>query len=143
MSENSLKDVSGDVALDTGLLIEFFGNTPLGKIFGEQILSNEEITGIYIHDYLIAELYYIICRQKGNLIAQECVKALLEFASVVPSTDLRLIAGKIKCERRLSLADCFSCSIAQVLNIPVFFKKENELEEEIRKRPFSFRLIMI
>lgn len=68
---------------------------------------------------------------------------LLKFATIVPSEELRLIAGKIKCERKLSLADCFSCSIAQLLEIPVLFKKEKEIEEEVMKKPFLSKVILI
>lgn len=135
--------LSGRVAVDTGLLVDFFTKGPLNGYVAEQILENENITEILVHDYLITELYYIICRQKGQSKAQEVIEELLEFVTVVSSENIRLIAGIIKCERNLALADCFSCSIAKKYDVPVFFKEEAEIKDEMAKKPFGFRLVMV
>jgi predicted nucleic acid-binding protein len=144
-ANNTVPEVllSDRIAVDTGLLVDFFTKGSLGGYVAEQIIENESITEILVHDYLITELYYIICRQKGPSKAQEVIEELLGFATVVSSENIRLIAGTIKCERNLALADCFSCSIAKKYDIPVFFREEAEIKSEIARKPFGFRLVMI
>ncbi|MFX0062873.1 MAG: hypothetical protein ACFFC7_11895 [Candidatus Hermodarchaeota archaeon] len=52
VQKNISWNATGDITIDMMLLIEFFTDTDLGKTIGEQIINNEEIKGIYIHDYL-------------------------------------------------------------------------------------------
>ncbi len=79
----------------------------------------------------------------GELKAEVVINELLEFCSVISTSELRLIAGRIKCERSISLSDCFTCSIGKKLGIPVLFKKEREIEKEIKKKAFDFTLHLV
>ena len=132
----------GSITADTGLFVDFFTKGPLNEYIAKQIIENERTTEILVHDYLITELYYIICRQKGKNEAQEVIEELLGFVTVISSDNIRLIAGTIKCERNLALADCFSCSIAKKYDIPVFFREETEINEEMVRKAFDFKLVM-
>lgn len=135
--------LSGRIAVDTGLFVDFFTKGPLIDYVAQEIIGNDSISEIFVHDYLIAELYYIICRQKGNNRAREVIEELLGFVTVVSSENIRLIAGTLKCERNLALADCFSCGIAKKYDIPVFFREETEIKDELAKKPFDFTIVMV
>jgi predicted nucleic-acid-binding protein len=143
LSDNFLQNLSGNIALDTGLLIDFLTNGVLADFVETRILKNKEIKSVYIHDYVLTEVFYVICRQKGEEEAERIVNNLEKIAFVVPTSELVLPAGKIKCIRSISLSDCFSCSIGQKYKIPVLFKEEQELIDEKRKRAFDFNLILI
>lgn len=136
-------DLASSLVIDTGLFIDFFSDGPLADFVEKQILNNEEVKTIYIHDYTIAEVYYVICRQKGEEEAQKIVAQLEKITYIVPPNELRLIAGKIKCERTISLSDCFTCSIAIKFQIPVLFKSERELRKEKLKKEFDFKIHLI
>lgn len=129
--------LSGSVALDTGLLLEFFTNGPLAGLVTDEIFNNSEVKTIYIHDYNITELFAAICKQKGVSFAEETVEELMKFTKVVSTSKLRYIAGEFKAKRNLSMSDCFSLSISKRYKIPVLFKKKQELELEMKKRPFE------
>ncbi len=129
--------ISGSIALDTGLLLEFFTNGPLAELVTEEIFNNSEVKTIYIHDYTITELFSVICKQKGVDFAEEAVEELMKFTKVVSTNKLRYIAGEFKAKRNLSMSDCFSLSISKRYKIPVLFKKKQDLEVEMKKRPFE------
>ena len=138
-----LDHLSGSISLDTGVLIEFFSESPLGGLIADKIFKNPDINKIFIHDYLITEIFYVFCRQKGKEVANTVVDDLINVVTVVDVGSLRLIAGELKCQRSLSLADCYSCAVAIYKNCPIIFKREKELIEEQNKRSFEFDLILV
>ncbi len=129
--------ISGSIALDTGLLLEFFTNGPLAELVTDEIFNNSNVKTIYIHDYIITELFSVICKQKGVSFAEETVEELMKFTKVVSTNKLRYIAGEFKAKRKLSMSDCFSLSIAKRYKIPVLFKRKQDLVVEMKKRPFE------
>jgi hypothetical protein len=47
-------------------------------------------------------------------------------------------AAKVKCERALSLPDCFTLALAKIFNCKAFFvRKEEEIEKEIKRKSFE------
>lgn len=63
-----------------------------------KIINNPEITEIFIHDLLITEIFYVFCRQKNKEYAEKVVSDLLSMTTMISSENLRLIAGRIKCD---------------------------------------------
>jgi hypothetical protein len=53
-------------------------------------------------------------------------------------------ASEYKCDRAISLPDCFSMSLAKRLSLPVLFAvREKELAKEIEKRPFDVEILFL
>jgi len=51
-------------------------------------------------------------------------------------------AAKMKCERSLPLADCFTILAGEMLGISVMFaRREGELERELDRKPFEVRIL--
>lgn len=147
MSENStlefLSSHVGPLVVDTGIFIELYQNTKRGILIKENIIKNSAITEILVHDLLITEIYYIFCRRLSTEKTIEIIENLLASVSVVDSSEIRLVAGEIKCERAIALSDCYSLAIASVFNIPVIFQQEKELKKEIDKKPFDIDLYLL
>jgi hypothetical protein len=57
---------------------------------------------------------------------------------VIASDELDMAAGTIKCERAISLADCYVLGLAKLEGVTALFaKREKELEKEIEERAFD------
>ncbi len=135
---------TGDsVIVDTSVLIEVLENSALGKVFREKILKNPANKIFIISPLAVTELLYIYCRKNGFTRAQEQVNDLLRDFVISNEEDIREDASQIKCNRGLSLADCYAIAIAKQENAPVYFKSEEELEEESKKNPFLEKINFI
>jgi predicted nucleic acid-binding protein len=142
---NDLNDINikSGVVLDTGILIEYLTGSILGQEIDTLIVSNPEVESIIITDLTITELYYINCRLRSTSDSKILLNDMIKAFTISDTKDLRMIAGDIKCDRKISLADCYSIAAAEFHQIPVIFKYERELEREIKKRKFSINLIMV
>lgn len=50
-------------------------------------------------------------------------------------------AAKVKCERALSLPDCFTLALAKIFNCKALFvRREEEIEREIKRRSFDVEI---
>jgi len=129
------------LVVDTGVWIEYFSETTLGKKFKEKIL--EEDISLFISEPVVSELYYVICRQNGNEEAKKDIEAVLEVVEVIEGRDIQILAGKYKCERAISLSDCFTISVSKNLSLPALFKKEKEIDYEINKKVFDIEILFL
>ena len=131
-------DLSGQYALDTSALIELmFSTTPGLKLKEAMKDTSVEASTTEIH---IAELRYILCRRLGPVNSNECVDKLLAsgYVAVEETSSLILEASKIKCERAISLADCFCLALAKKLFCRALFaRREIDLAKEMKKKPFE------
>lgn len=130
------------LSLDTGVLTEYFGGTPLGHKF-RKFLERDE-TEFFLSPNVLTELYYIGCRQKGRNYAEDIFKTIMNSGfNVVATPEYALEAGRYKCERALSIADCYVLAVAKLMDAIALFKKEKELLREIEKRPIDVGIIFI
>ncbi len=135
---------TGDsVIVDTSVLIEVLENSALGKVFREKILKNPANKIFIISPLAVTELLYIYGRKNMFTRAQAQVNDLLRDFVISNEEDIREDAAQIKCNRGLSLADCYAIAIAKQENAPVYFKREEELEEESKKNPFLEKIYFI
>ncbi len=98
------------------------------------------------HELSIVEMTYVLCRRVGPALALKKRDLLLKSRvfEVVPVSELADEAAMVKCERALSLADCFTIALTQVYGCPaVFAKKEKELEREMKRKPFKVRILFL
>nr|MDO8045391.1 PIN domain-containing protein [Candidatus Baldrarchaeota archaeon] len=138
--KKDLKDLRKRVVYDSSVLIEMAYATKLGEIAKE--LMKEHDT--YTTELAISETFYIICRKLGVKKAENKINNLLEsgFIDVISISPIE--AGKIKCVRSISLADCYIIALAKILNATsVFAIKEKELEREIKRMPFKVPVIFL
>ena len=54
-----------------------------------------------------------------------------------------MIAGKYKCERAISLSDCFTMAVSKNIGYPALFKEEEEICQEINKKAFDVELFFL
>ncbi len=79
------------------------------------------------------ELKYILCRRKGYEEAIKIVSELLKDFTIYSEEDLRDEAAHLKCDFAISLADCYCLATAKLLDIPIYMKKEVEIEKVFNK----------
>ena len=91
----------------------------------------------------LTELLYIICRKFGWHVAVEKRQYLLESKMInfVETPELIEEAAKLKCNRAIAMADCFTLVIAKSYSCKaVFARKQLELEREMKKVPFDIAI---
>jgi uncharacterized protein len=125
------------LVLDTGVLVELAVDSPKSAEIRNWILEGEiqPVTG----ELNVLELSYLLCRRVGRENAQSAVSFLRKSTQfkILPSSSFLDLAADMKCDRRISLVDCVTISMAESLGIPVLFAgREKEIELEIKKRPF-------
>lgn len=137
------KDLSAypGVVVDTGVWIEYFLETKLGQKFKEKIIEDQ--VSIYISETVVSEIFYVFCRQKGYQEAKKNIDMVLDGAEVIEGRDIQMIAGKYKCERAISLSDCFTMAASKSTGFPALFKKEEEINQEINNKAFDVEIFFL
>jgi len=138
------RDLSGRLALDASALIELVFSTPAGLKLREA-LKNEAIEA-YTTEIGIAELRYVLCRRLGPVESRERVDKLLASGYIAIEDTATLIddASKYKCERALSLADCFTLALAyKDYCSALFARREDELIQEIKRSPLETDVLFL
>jgi len=137
------KDLSAypGVVVDTGVWIEYFLETTLGKKFKEKIVEGR--ISIYISETVVSEIFYVLCRQKGYQEAKKKLDMVLDGAEVIEGREIQMLAGKYKCERSISLSDCFTMAVSKNMGYPALFKEEEEISKEIKKKAFDIELFFL
>jgi predicted nucleic acid-binding protein len=132
------KDLQGDMVLDTSALIELLFLSPSGTELRKAIL--EEKIRAFVTDIALTEVKYILCRKLGKAESVSRMGNLMNsnFLEIEHASSLSDLAAEYKCERSLSLSDCFTLALGKYRNIPVLFARiESELAKEIRKKSFD------
>jgi hypothetical protein len=62
---------------------------------------------------------------------------------VIEGREIQMIAGKYKCERSISLSDCFTMAVSKNMVYPALFKEEEEINKEINKKTFDIELFFL
>ena len=132
------------LALDGGVLLALALGEPGAEGLRDAIggLEVEALT----HELSVVEMTYVLCRRAGPAVALRKKSLLLRsgVVRVVSVSELADEAALIKCERAISLADCFTIALARVYGCPaVFAKKEKELEREMERRPFNVEMLFL
>ena len=128
-----MKKKENTVVIDTGALIETLENTKIGKGFYEIILKDPNIDQFLVSPLVATELKYILCRKFGFNKANQIINDFLKNFVIWKEENLRDNAAQFKCQYPISLADCYSLALAKIENIPIYMKKEAEIENIIQK----------
>jgi predicted nucleic acid-binding protein len=100
----------------------------------------------YTTELAITELRYVLCRKFGWQQSKERVNKLLAsgYFTVKDTSQLINEAAKIKCQRAISLPDCFILALAnKIAGNALFARQEQELAEEMAKKSFSITLLFL
>jgi len=138
------RDLSGSLVLDASVLVEAVLGTSLGQRLKEA-LEKEQVLA-YVTEIGVAELRYILCRKLGYAGSKSRVDKLLAsgYVQVEDASFLIEAAARLKCERSVSLADCFCLALAQYYRCGVLFaRKEAELVRENHKKPFYVGVVFL
>jgi len=138
------KGLSGRLALDTSALIDLLFSTSTGLKLKKDLKDGS--IEAYTTEMHIAELRYILCRRLGSMESNEKVDKLLAsgYITVEDISLLALNASKYKCERAISLADCFCLALAHKYSYSaVFARKEKDLVMEMQKKPFDVEILFL
>ena len=135
------RELRGAYAADTGTLLELVYGTPSGERLREAML--DESIEVVTHELAIAELRYVLCRNMGKEKAKARVEKLLSsgYLLVEDISELIETAADYKCERAISLPDCFTLSLGKERSLKVLFAgRERELADEMERTPFDIEI---
>ena len=134
----------GRVAFDTSVLIELIEGTQKGTAVLEALASGRLTP--HASWVNVMETEYIVCRKVGHEKARKSVFALLKsgFVAVEDTPLVHQTAANIKCERSISIVDCYTFAVAKVTSsVPVFASEEAEIVRETKKRPFDIQPVFL
>ena len=139
-----MQDLKGKLAIDTGALIELIYCDSLGQKLKKALET--DLIEAHTTELTITELRYILCRKLGWQESCERVNKLVNSGYFMIEETSRLIneAAKIKCKRAISLPDCFTLALAhKITGGALFARQEQELVEEMGKKPFATPLVFL
>ncbi len=115
----------------------------VAEIVQNDIIDNKEVKNIIISPITLTEIYYIFCRQRGEESTKKLTEKIKSAVRIELEFNVRDLAGKYKCERALSLADCYVLATAKINSAIAIFKKEQELLDELDKKDFDLRITIL
>lgn len=117
--------------LDTSALFTFIEDEDGAEIVESLLIEAEKgnVT-VYISFISLTEVFYITKKERGEQEALERVKLIQSLALHIQESDepLNIIAGRLKAEYRISLADAFIAALCQY-HQGVIVHKDPELEQ--------------
>jgi predicted nucleic acid-binding protein len=136
--------LKGKLALDTSALIELIYAEEGGLKLKKALAS--DVVDAWTTELAIAELKYILCRKLGWAQSNERVNKLLSSGYIKLENTAPLIdaASKIKCQRAISLPDCFTLALAhKIAGNALFARKEEDLTEEMQRKKFEVTILFL
>lgn len=137
-------ELIGDMVFDTSAFIELLNLTPKGSLLKDSLVSEKLFA--HISEVSLSEVVYILCRRIGYEKSISAIRSVIDtqYFDVVQSTPLYELAGRYKCERALSIVDCYSLALGKHLGLPILFAmRETELAREIKRKAFDVKLVFL
>lgn len=136
----------GSVTLDASAIIEYLTGTELGRIVKGYLEALRPEEKVYCSLYNISEIFYVLCRLKGLEYAAERINEMLtsRVVEVDNTEEMALEAGRLKCERAISIGDCSCIATAKITRSrAVFAQREKELANEMGREPFAVEVLFL
>jgi predicted nucleic acid-binding protein len=142
----SLNDdtLSGDLALDTGIIVEMLLSSDIGGMVTQALIA--ESAEAHSSEVNLTEAEYVLCRKLDWETAESKVDNLRRsnYVLIADTEQVSKIAARIKCERALAFGDCYTLATAKATCSKALFAfREEELQREMRRRPFDVQLIFL
>ena len=137
-------ELRGSMVFDAGVLIELLLSTPSGVVVREELIKGD-LFG-YVTELALVETRYVLCRKLGWEKASTKVEklALSGFIQVEDITSLCERAADYKCRMAISLPDCFTLALADLLSIPALFaRRERELVRELERASMKVEVLFV
>lgn len=137
-------ELTGDMVFDTSVLLELIIGSRAGRRLGE--LLKADVLRPLTTELNITELRYILCRKVGQQQSKDVIEKLLSsgYLRIAPINDVAEEATLLKCQRAISLVDCFTFALGKASKSGVLFAKhEKELDREIEKIPFDVTVLFL
>jgi len=141
-----LNRLRGSLTFDTSTIIEYLMGIDLGHIvkeYFETLMIDEKV---YCSIYAISEVFYVLCRLIGLEYALDKIGVILRsgIIEVNNTLEMALNAGRLKCERAISIGDCSSIATAMICGSQVVFaRREREIVDEMDKKPFDINVLFL
>jgi predicted nucleic acid-binding protein len=138
------KEPSGNIAFDTGTLIEIVSGSEYGA-YAKKLLQEGLVKG-FVNEMNLGELRYMVCRASGAQKSEDAIKDIRDcgYFTISRAEECLTQAAMIKCARAISFLDCFPISLGETLGIPVLFAtRECELQKEIKRRQFETEFLFL
>ncbi len=138
------EELTGDMVFDTSVLLELIMGSRAGRRLSE-LLKADALRPLTT-EINVAELRYILCRKVGEDQATDVVQKLLNsgYLKIIPTNDVAKEASLLKCQRAISLVDCFTFALGKTSQSKVLFARhEKELDREIEKSPFDITVLFL
>lgn len=113
----------------------------MGEVLREAMLGED--VEVVTHGVAVAELRYVLCRLMGREGSRSRVDKLLASGYLLVEDIAGLVeaAADYKCERAISLPDCFTLSLGRSRSLKVLFAaREGELVEEMERSPLDVEI---
>jgi len=126
------------------VLIELVYSTPAGYRLREKL--KQGLVEAFTTELNIAELRYVLCRKLGLKESKVKVEKLLAsgYIAVEDLSALIVEASELKCQRAISLADCFCLELARKTASKVLFaRREKDLVNEMKKKSFEVEILFL
>jgi predicted nucleic acid-binding protein len=131
--------------VDSGVVLAYYLDEQVGEIAREEILESTSST-VYHSRLCVSDLFYVLCRRTGRRVAVDYTRAFLDSGHGLlrDSDEIDMAAGACKCERAISLADCYVIATAICHHASaVFAHHERDLDSEIKKKPFDVQVVFL
>ena len=133
------------LSIDSGVILAYYLGEEIGAVARSEIFESSK-KALYHSRLCIAELFYVLCRRRGIKAANDYTHAHLDAGHSVlsDSEEIDIAAGAYKCERAISLADCYVIATAKSQTASaVFARHERDLDAEIKKRRFDVDILFL
>ncbi len=130
--------------MDASVLTELLSGTDLSRPLRQSI--DENTAQAYTTYYGLTEAEYILCREIGRARAREKIENLVLSRAIETVEGERVYhqAAETKCDRAIALGDCYTLALAaNIKGKAVFARLEQDLSQEIRKKPFAVELFFL
>jgi predicted nucleic acid-binding protein len=141
-----LNILRGSITLDTSAIIEYLMGTELGQIVKEYFQTLKPGEKVYCCLYSLSEMVYVLCRLKGLEYTTEKINFMLssQVVEIENTKEMAMEAGRLKCERAISIGDCSCIATAKITGSrAVFARRERDLVNEMKKRPFDVEITFL
>ncbi len=112
------------LAIDSSVVLTYLLGESLADLVEECILFSDR--EVYLPSTALAEIYYVTCRLKGREVARRLVRTLKDSETVEIVSGLDEVVGELKCDRAISLADCYVIALARTMGAGGCVRQEGE-----------------
>lgn len=139
-----MQSLQGKLSIDSSVLIAYLLGEETGEFAGTHIFQPGKV--ILFNRLGLTEVFYTLCRKRGINFAKESVTTFIQtrYCTFEDSDDLAIEAAAYKCERAVSLADCYVIALAKLRgSTAVFARREREIVAEISRKKFDVPILFL